>query len=175
MGRGVPATLIGHQCISTTTGGGCDGLQPNADSMWTTSPNATNHRRTRRCHNRLRGDGEESPFAGHALELVRAAVLELQPRPDHQVACWTRARRSDRPGRTRHRNTNRHQWLAAKSEHPARRTLSGWRRQPKPTSSPRWTTVGSGSSRWSGGSIRIAPRDRYLGSPGRPWRLRRTL
>ena len=27
----------------------------------------------------LRCDSEEAPFAGHALELVRAAVLELEP------------------------------------------------------------------------------------------------
>jgi hypothetical protein len=33
-----------------------------------------------------RRDGEEMPFTGHTLELMRAALLELQPRPDHEVA-----------------------------------------------------------------------------------------
>src|SRR6516162_7818317 len=33
-----------------------------------------------------RSDGEEAPFAGHALQLVRAAVFGLKPRPDHEVA-----------------------------------------------------------------------------------------
>jgi hypothetical protein len=31
------------------------------------------------------------PLAGHTLKLVSATVVELQSRPDHQVAqaCWT--------------------------------------------------------------------------------------
>jgi hypothetical protein len=34
----------------------------------------------------LRGDGEQVPLAGHALELTSAALLELQSRSDHQIA-----------------------------------------------------------------------------------------
>jgi hypothetical protein len=34
----------------------------------------------------LRGDGEEPPLAGHALQLVSATLLELEPRSNHQVA-----------------------------------------------------------------------------------------
>jgi hypothetical protein len=33
-----------------------------------------------------RGNVEEMPLAGHALELVSAAVFELKPGPDHEVA-----------------------------------------------------------------------------------------
>ena len=33
-----------------------------------------------------RRDREETPFAGHALELMSTALLELEPRPDHQAA-----------------------------------------------------------------------------------------
>ena len=33
-----------------------------------------------------RGDGEQMPVAGHTLELVCAAVVELEARPDHEVA-----------------------------------------------------------------------------------------
>ena len=42
--------------------------------------------RYHRVHKLLRrSDGEEMPFAGNALEFVRATCLELEPRPDHQV------------------------------------------------------------------------------------------
>ena len=34
----------------------------------------------------LRRDREKPPVAGHAFELVRAAVLEFEPGPDPQVA-----------------------------------------------------------------------------------------
>src|SRR6185295_14606070 len=33
-----------------------------------------------------RGDGEEMPLAGYALELVSAAVVEFEPGADHEVA-----------------------------------------------------------------------------------------
>ena len=36
-------------------------------------------RRTQQTPTVLRRDGEQMPFAGHTLELVGAAVLELQP------------------------------------------------------------------------------------------------
>ena len=42
------------------------------------SPNETNHHPSEATP-LLRSDGEQPPLAGHALELVRAAVLELQP------------------------------------------------------------------------------------------------
>ncbi len=44
-----------------------------------TSPNATNPHRSDSRSPLRRGDGEEMPLAGHALELVSAAVLELEP------------------------------------------------------------------------------------------------
>lgn len=34
----------------------------------------------------LRGNGEYVPLAGHAFEFVSAAVVELEPRPNHEVA-----------------------------------------------------------------------------------------
>ena len=41
------------------------------------SPNATNPHRSN--GSLRRGDGEQMPLAGHALELVSAAVLEFEP------------------------------------------------------------------------------------------------
>lgn len=51
----------------------------------------------------LRGsDGEESPFAGHALEPVSPAVVEFEPGPDHQVAQRARHQHLVRPSQCAH-------------------------------------------------------------------------
>src|SRR5215208_399043 len=42
-------------------------------------------------------DGEQPPFAGHALELVRAAIGELDPRPGDQVLDRARDEQLPRP------------------------------------------------------------------------------
>ena len=43
-------------------------------------------------------DSEEAPFAGYALELVSAAVVELESGPDHQVAQRAGHQHVVRPG-----------------------------------------------------------------------------
>src|SRR6476469_4960773 len=54
------------------------------------------------------GDGEEMPFAGHTLQIVCAAVLEFQPRPDHQVAQRARHQHVVRPRQCAHPRADVH-------------------------------------------------------------------
>src|SRR5262245_1168437 len=53
-------------------------------------------------------DGEEVPFAGHALEFVRATILELQPRPDHEVTQRAGHEHVVRPGQCAHPRSDVH-------------------------------------------------------------------
>ena len=60
---------------------------PHADGGPTHASNLKCYCRTHRVHTPLRRcHREETPFTGHVPQLVRAAILELQPRPDHKVA-----------------------------------------------------------------------------------------
>ena len=55
-----------------------------------------------------RGDGGEVPFAGHALELVSAALVKLKPRPDHEVAQRAGHQHVVRTGQGAHARTDVH-------------------------------------------------------------------
>ena len=60
-------------------------------------------------HYRRRCDGEEMPFTGHSLELMSSVVLRIPAltRSPGRARCWTRARRSARPVRSRARRCAR--------------------------------------------------------------------
>ena len=55
-----------------------------------------------------RRDGEQVPLAGHTLELVCAALLELEPRPDHEVAQRAGHQHIVRPCQRAHPRTDVH-------------------------------------------------------------------
>ena len=55
-----------------------------------------------------RCDGEQVPFARHALELVSAAIVELEPGPDHEVAQCAGHEHVVRPGQRAHPRADVH-------------------------------------------------------------------
>ena len=56
----------------------------------------------------LGSDGEDAPFARHALERMRTALLEREPRPDHEVAQRAGHQHLVRPGQGAHTRPDVH-------------------------------------------------------------------